>query len=282
MNIREASVALAKRRGRAMIVAGGTMVHGLAARGLLGNIKTLIDLQNLGLSYVKSDPKGFRIGAMTTFDEVLNYKPVSKDIAYGALIDAANLPPAQIRNMATLGGSVCSSTPFFDVPIALMALDADVRAKTSRRQRLIPLNRFFISSFETALKAGEIATEVILRKFPSRTASSLLKLETNANDLAILNVGTRITLDKQSRCIESRIVVGGGVGPVPVNSPSAERKLRRRVLDEDTISEASEATLEDVDPVSDFRGSADYRRAMCKVMTKRALKKALARVRGGM
>ena len=256
------------------------MIHGLVSRGLLGSIEILVDIQKLGLRYIRRDGKSSRIGAMTTFDDILNNRSISADKSCGALIDAINLPPVQIRNMATVGGSICSSVPLFDVPIAFVTLDASARANSQRGTRVVPLSKLFTSYFETSLKAGELVTEVLLPKLPSKTASSLLKLDTNANDLAILNVGTRITLDKKSRCVESRIVVGGGVGPVPIRSPSAENKLQGKVLDEGVLTDAAEATLQDVDPISDFRGSAEYRRAMCKVMTKRALKKALRRLSG--
>jgi CO/xanthine dehydrogenase FAD-binding subunit len=263
----------------ALIVAGGSFVHGLDARNLLSGIEVLIDIQNLGLKQVTSDSAGLSIGAMVTFAELQQIKEIRNAAALGAVRDALNYPPVQIRNVATVGGNIAAACPYFDLPTAFMALGGVVSAQGPGGSREIGLEDFFVGLFENSLETSEFVTGLILPLLPARSSSAFLKLETNANDLAIINVAVRVTLDKSGLCQEARVVVGGGVGETPVRVDAAEALLQAEKLSDDLLQRAGEAVQSELQPMSDHRASAAYRSAVAKTLTERALQQAVARLK---
>lgn len=275
---REVVELLGKYGNRALILGGGTFLHGLAARGLLPKVDALIDLQKVGLSYVKSEGGTLAIGSMTTFAELGEADPVKNRPELGAVKDALHYPPAQISNMATVGGCIASASPLFDLPVAFMGLDGSVKALGPGGHREIGLHKFFLDYFEHALEKGEFLTEVRLPRLPPGSASAFLKLETNANDLALLNVGVRITVDDSGICCEARVVVGGGVGKIPVRAVSCEDVLKGQRPNQALLNESADVVSFDLHPVSDHRASAQYRTAVAKVYVRRALNRAFARL----
>ena len=263
----------------ALIVAGGSFVHGLDARNLLSGIEVLIDIQNLGLKQVTSDSAGLSIGAMVTFAELQQIKEIQNAAALGAVRDALNYPPVQIRNVATVGGNIAAACPYFDLPTAFMALGGVVSAQGPGGSREIGLEDFFAGLFENSLETSEFVTGLILPPLPARSSSAFLKLETNANDLAIINVAVRVTLDKSGLCQEARVIVGGGVGETPVRMVAAEALLQAEKLSDDLLQRAGEAVQSELQPMSDHRASAAYRSAVAKTLTERALQQAVARLK---
>lgn len=263
----------------ALIVAGGSFVHGLDARNLLTGIEVLIDIQNLGLNQVTSDSAGLSIGAMVTFAELQQVKEIQNAAALGAVRDALNYPPVQIRNVATVGGNIASACPYFDLPTAFMSLGAVVSAQGPGGSREIGLEDFFAGLFQNTLEESEFVTGLILPVLPARSSSAFLKLETNANDLAIINVAVRVTLDKSGLCQEARVIVGGGVGETPVRMDAAEALLQAEKLSDDLLQRAGEAVQSELQPMSDHRASAAYRSAVAKTLTERALQQAVARLK---
>lgn len=259
----------------AMIIAGGTFVHGLEARGLLSEVQALIDIQKLGLSEISIDPGFTRLGAATTFAALLATEFVQREPAYGAIRDALRYPPAQIKNVGTVGGCVCASAPLYDLPAALFALDGSVTAQGANGQRDIALQDFFTGLFENALANDEFITQVAIPKPAENTSSAFLKLETNANDLAILNVAVRFTRSASGDCEDTRIIVGGGVGEVYARARSAEAVLNGAPATAETFAAAAEAVANDIKTIDDHRGSAAYRMHIAKVYTRRALTTAL-------
>jgi carbon-monoxide dehydrogenase medium subunit len=262
----------------AMIVAGGTFVHGLEARGLLSEVKALIDIGRLGLNGIATDSSGVILGATTTLADLMQADFVQNAPAFGALEDALGYPPVQIRNVGTVGGCLAASAPLYDVPATLLALDGTAQAMGLNGAREIALTDFFTGLFENALQPDEFITELRLPAQAAGTASAFLKLETNANDLAIINVAVRFTLDEAGFCQDSRIVIGGGVGETYVRARSAESELNGTKPDADLFKVTSMAVATDIDPVTDHRGSGEYRRHMAIVYTRRALGHALERL----
>jgi CO/xanthine dehydrogenase FAD-binding subunit len=250
---REAVELLARYGDRAVVLGGGTFLHGLAARGILGKVDTFIDLQKAGLSFLKPELRGLSVGATTTFAELVETEPVRTRPELGAVLDALRYPPPQIRNMATVGGCIASATPLFDLPVALMALESSVKALGPHQSREIGLHKFYLDYFEHVLERTELLTEVLIPKPPSHSASAFLKLETNANDLALLNVGVRITLDEMGTCSDVRVVVGGGIGKVPVRAVSCEDVLKGQRPTAALLREAGDVVSFDIHPVDDHR-----------------------------
>jgi CO/xanthine dehydrogenase FAD-binding subunit len=276
--VSEAVQLLTQYHDRAIVLGGGTFVHGLAARHVLPKVDAFIDLQRTGLTFVRLQPDGLAVGATTTFAELCTSEHVSSNPALGAVLDALHYPPPQIRNMATVGGCIASATPLFDLPIALMALDSRVKAEGPKGGREIGLHTFYLDYFEHVLERTELLTEVLVPKCPSKSASAFLKAETNANDLALLNVAVRVTLNDGGVCTDARVVVGGGIGKVPVRAVSCEDVLKGRKPSASLLRESGDVVALDIHPVSDHRTSAKYRTTIGKVYVRRALERALARV----
>ena len=271
---------LQQHEDSALIVAGGTFLHGLASRGLLTGIEALIDIQGLGLDHIAVDPDNVVIGATTRLAQLEASEPIQRDAWLGAVKDAIAYPPVQIMNSATVGGSVASACPLFDLPTGFLALDGVVQAYGPDGSRDIPLEAFFSGLFENSLAPDEFVTAISLPQPPPNSASAFIKLETNANDLAIVNVAVALTLEGSGSCGQPRVFVGGGTGETPVRAGSAEQLLAGARVDEDVIGAAAAAAQTDVDPISDHRASRAYRSAMVKVLTEKALHKAMARLAG--
>lgn len=262
----------------ALIVAGGSFVHGLDARDLLTGIEALIDIQNLGLKQVTSDSSGLSVGAMVTFSELQQVKEIQNSAALGAVRDALNYPPTQIRNVATVGGNLAAACPYFDLPTAIMCVDGVVQAQGSGGSREIELQDFFFGLFQSTLKQGEFVTGLFLPRLPTRSSSAFIKLATNANDLAIVNVAVRVSLDESGVCRQARVVIGGGVAETPVRAVTSEDLLQGEKISDESLQRAAIAAASNLQPMSDHRASAAYRSEMVKVLTERSLRRAVERL----
>lgn len=274
----EEALDLLSRDKDALVLAGGTFLHGLEARGLLSDVESLVDIRRAGLCMVNTDDTGLEIGAATTFTQLLAVPEIHSAPWAAALPDALAYPPAQIRNTATIGGCIAASCPFFDVPTALVALDAVAVTRGPGGERRLLLPELFDGLFANALEPGELITKVCIPLAKGKTASAFLKLEGNANDLAIVNAAVRIAVDAAGTCTEARVVLGGGVAESARRIPSAESILLGAKLDASTLKAAGEAVVDDIAPMSDHRASAEYRSAMARVMARRALERAVARL----
>lgn len=275
---KDVTALLDRHKEGAMIVAGGTFIHGLIARGLVTDVVALIDVSRLGLNYVRTERDQLRIGATTTFIQLEASAEIGDKPLYGAIKDALGYPPPQVKNSATIGGCISASCPFFDLPVSFLALSGVVSAQGKGKNRDIPLSDFFPGLFENALEQGEFMSELKIPLPSGKSASAFIKLETNANDLAILNTAAWVGLDSAGKCARSRVFVGGGVGEVPVRALSAEQALQGKVLTPELCVTAGQAAKSDVDPLSDHRASAAYRKAMTGVLVERALKLTLSRL----
>ncbi len=269
---------LGKYEDSALIVAGGTFLHGLVSRGLLAGIEALISIQKLGLDSVSADGGGLSIGATATLGKLRDTPAVANEAWLGAIKDAMTYPPVQIMNSGTVGGSISASCPFFDFPVTLLALDGVVNAEGPGGARTISLDEFFAGLFENSLASDEFVTGVSIPAAAKGATSAFIKMETNANDLAIINLAVSLVTDGDGGCSSARIFVGGGVGETPVRCSKAEAVLAGSKLDDEVLEKAGQAVSEELDPLSDHRASADYRKAMGRVMLKRAVGSALARL----
>lgn len=269
---------LLQKEDETLVLSGGTFLHGLESRGLLSEVEALVDVRKIGLGTVTTDGGGLHMGATVTFAHLQTVAEVTNAPWLAGLADALAYPPVQIRNTATIGGCVAASCPFFDIPTALVSLDAVVKARGVHGEREMSLPEFFAGMFANALEPGEFVTGVVVPRVAGNTAGAFVKLEGNANDLAIVNAAVRVTVDAGRNCTDVRVVLGGGVAESAVRSPAAEKILLGSRLDAATLQAAGDAVVVDIDPMSDHRASAAYRSAVAKVMTRRALENALARL----
>ncbi|MBK7813681.1 MAG: FAD binding domain-containing protein [Rhodocyclaceae bacterium] len=262
-----------------LALAGGTFLHGLEARGLLSDVEELIDIRRAGLDGIYDDDRSLLIGATVTFSQLQSLASVQGASWLAGLRDALDYPPVQIRNTATIGGCVSASCPFFDVPTALLALGAVVTAKGGEAgERQLALSAFLAGLFVNSLEPGELVTAVTIPKSAGNGASAFIKLEGNANDLAIVNAAVYLSIDSEKTCIEARVALGGGVAETAVLSGAARQLLVGSKLDAATVQAASDAVSADISPMSDHRASAEYRGAVAKVIVRRTLERAIARL----
>jgi len=273
--------ALDKYGDGSLFVAGGTFIHGLEARGLLSGVEALVDLKKLGLNTIQAEKHGVRIGATTRF-AALEAIPGFDTPAFGALRDALSCPPLQIRNQATVGGSIAASCPFFDLPAAFQVLDGSVTIEGGGGCRDLSLEAVYEGLFENTLASNEYITSLLIPDQHSRTTSAYLKLETNANDMALVGVAVRITVGKalarKDRIRDARVVLGGGLGQTFIRSAAAESVLNGEKVSDELFQKAADAIAADIDPISDQRCSAEYRAAMGTVFVRRALQQATQRL----
>ncbi len=262
---------------RAMLVAGGSFVHGLAARDLLPGIDVFIDIQKLGLADVTVGSEGLQIGAMTRLAQLAKVPEVQDAPEWGAAKDALRYPPVQIMNTATVGGNIAAACPYFDLPTAFLAIGGNVLAQSNAGTREISLDDFFTGLFENSLGQDEFITELALSRPVPGSASAFIKLETNANDLAIVNAAVQITVES-GICQSARVALGGGVNEIPLRSAAAEKLLKGQSLTDALLKEAGQAVQADISPMADHRASAEYRSAMARVLTERALHRAITRL----
>lgn len=263
----------------ALIVAGGTFIHGLEARGFLSGTEALVDLRKLGLDKIHADKTGLHVGATAKFIELKNQAALSNP-GYGALRDALNYPPAQILNLATVGGSIAAACPFFDVPTAFHALDGEVLINGRGGEQRRELGAMYAGLFENTLEAGQYIAGLWLPQPDKNTGSAYLKLETNANDLALVGVAVRFSLGWRGKISDARVVLGGGLNDNTVRSAAAEAVLNGNKPDAALFEQAALAIGDCINPISDHRCSAEYRTHIGQVYVKRALATAQQRING--
>ena len=181
----------------------------------------------------------------------------------------------RIRHMGTVGGALAHADPNQDPPVTLLALGARVEVRKSGGRRELPLADLFRGYYETSLEPGEVITAVSVPLLPPESGASFIKfLPRTADDYATVAVAATVALESDGeRCREARIGLGS-VGMTPLRAPSAESLLEGQRLDDNVLRAAGEAARADVDPLSDHRGSAAYKREMTAVMVVRALTQA--------
>lgn len=272
------AIQLLQKNPEAKILAGGQSLLPMLKLRMFGP-NALIDISGLtDLSYIKDDGEYLAIGSLTTHDAVEHDKTI-KDV-FTLIYEAVyRLGDKQVRNLGTIGGSVCHADPAADLPTALLVANVSFVMEGNDGKRVVPARNFFLDFFTTTLEHDEILTEIQVPYLPRRSGSAYIKHSLREADFAIANVGAVISVEEDGEtCSDARIGLGS-VGTTPIRSTSAEQYLIGRSLDETVIAEAAERTIEGVDPPSDVHGSGEYRLKMTKVITKRALLLALRRAK---
>lgn len=261
----EALARLREHGGAAAPIAGGTDLVSSPPPG----IRCLVDITRLGLDYIREEEGQVRIGATTTM-QALTTSPLTASLAGGILnLSSCRGWPGPIRNTATLGGNLANAGPFNDTPPALLALGARVVVATEEGDRTIPIDEFFLGYRSTAHGLG-LVREVVIPRPPGRSAGVFLKLGRAEVDVAMVNVGVVVGFE-EGVCRRARVALGA-VTRFPRRLPEVEALLEDRPLDRRAIDQAFEAVMDLVEPVLDFRASAEYRREMSGVLVARALR----------
>jgi CO/xanthine dehydrogenase FAD-binding subunit len=258
----------------ASILAGGTDLLVNMKRGKVspGHVVCLSRIQ--ALKKVEKYQGTLTIGACLTVADLRDVAHVGADFK-GLYEAAGSLGSPLIRNLATAGGNLVTARPAADLPPPLIAYGADIKLTKENEERTLPLEEFFKGPGETAIEPGELLCCIILKEPPLYSGGGYEKLGIRRSlEISIVNVATFLALDGPSGAINEARIVLGAVAPRPVRSPSAEDALIGREPDERLFQEAGQKAAEDARPIDDFRGSAEYRREMVKVLTKRTLRRA--------
>jgi carbon-monoxide dehydrogenase medium subunit len=245
----------------------------------LGSAGHLVDIGRIpGLEYVKEEGGYLRIGGRTR-ESALEHSDVVKK-RYPILADtAAVIADPLVRNMATVGGNLAHGDPANDHPATMLALGAEVVATGPKGERTIPIEKFFTGLFETALAHDEILTEIRVPKPPPKSGGAYVKLERKVGDFATAASAAFVVLGKNGEV--ERVGIGlTNAGLTPVKATSAEKALQGKKPTEAAIAEASRLAAKDASPSPDRRGDVEYKKEMARVLTARALKKAIARAEG--
>ena len=267
---------LAKHKDDAKILAGG---HSLlpAMKLRLAQPKVLIDLGRIKeLSYIREEGAQIRIGAMTT-----HFQIETSDLLHRLCPllteTAANLGDMQVRNKGTIGGSLAHSDPAADWPAAVIALNAEVVAVGAKGERVIKIDDFFVDLLTTALEPNEILKEIRMVTPKSHVGQCYMKVRHPASGFAVVGVAASLTVDGGK--VQAAGVGITGVGPKGYRAKAVEQALKGASTDVKTLTAAAAHAADGITVNSDLFASADYRKSLAQVYTRRALETAVSKAK---
>jgi len=275
----EACQIMAELKEKARPLAGGTDLLVNMRRGTVSpeHVVSLGRIEEL--RGVHPSNGQLRLGACLTAAEIGQSKEVN-DLINPLGSGANSLGSPLIRNLATIGGNLVTARPAADLPPPLMAYGASVVLKNSSGKRAVSLDNFFRGPGQTVMEPDELLTEITVETPPPYSGGGYIKLGARKTLItSIVNVAAFLSLDDRDGTITSARVVLGAVAPVPMRATSSEQVLLGEKPTDALFLRAGEAAAGDSKPIDDFRGSAEYRRAMVEVLTRRALNMALRKAK---
>ncbi len=269
----DAAVALLQRYGGdAKVLAGGQSLMPLL-NFRLTRPAALVDLNRIaGLAYIEERDGQVRLGAMTR-QRTIEFSPVVArrlPLLGEATKWVGHLP---IRTRGTIGGSIAHADPSAEYPAVLTALEGEVVARGPKGERVVKAKDLFLTYLTTSLESDEVLSEIRLPVMPMGAGFALEEFARRHGDFAIVAIAALVVRDA-ARCKQARLATAGA-GPVPVRLRAAEEILERDGVTDAAIDAAARRAAELVSPDSDIHASADYRRHLTMVLTRRALKRAL-------
>lgn len=266
---------LRKHKGDARLLAGGTDLVVSMKRKTV-KPRAVIDLKNVaGLSKINySKRDGLRMGALATLTDLHTSRAVRDNFPFLAQA-AGEVGSVQVRNKATLGGNLCNASPAADTATPLMAMGAALLVRGPRKEHLVPMDEFFTGPGRTVLKPDEIVVQIEAPAPKPRTGGAFIKLGVRrAMEIALVNVAAVVTLDGKNGAIKEARIALGSVAPTVIRAAKAEKLVIGSSLEDEILIRAGKAASEATKPISDVRCSAEYRKEMADVLTRRALKMA--------
>ncbi len=219
------------------------------------------------------------IGALATIASLQAHESLGRD--FPVLLDMADrFATPQIRNVATVGGNLCHAVPSADCAPPLMALGAEVTILSTGGARTLPLESFFEGPKKTALRDGELLTEVRIPHPFARSVCTFERMARSYVDIALASAACRLSIDEGNSISEARIVLGA-VAPVPLRVTEAEELLVGvpvATVTDDLLDEVAARAAADARPISDVRTSAAYRKHVSAVLVKRSAAEAVRRL----
>jgi carbon-monoxide dehydrogenase medium subunit len=264
-----------KNKGDAVLMAGGTDLLVNLKRKVI-KAKVVISLEKIkSLKQVHySESAGLTLGSMVTVSELVE-TPIIKQKFPLLAIAANKIGSPQIRNRATIGGNICTARPAGDTIGPLTAYGAEVQLVLGKETRWEPISKFITGPGKTTRKEGEVLAAIRIKPFPANTGVSYIKYGVRkAMEIAMVSVTTAITFNGD-KCEKATIVLGA-VAPTFIRSNEAEEALVSHKVTLSAAEKAAELAAGGCRPITDVRASAEYRRDLVRVLTKRGIMEAAA------
>ena len=273
----EATALLARLGEEAKVLSGGQSLIPLM-KLRLASPTHVVDINAIpGLSGIREADGVLRIGALTRESDLEESELIRT--RYPLLHDTSKvIADPVVRNLATIGGNLAHGDPANDHPATMLALGAEIIAVGPKGERRVPIASFFTGPFETSLKADEILTEIRIPSPAARSGGAYLKLERKVGDFATAAVAVQVTLGANGAC-ESVGIGLTNVGLTPIKATKAEASLKGTRPDEAAIKRAAALAAEAAEPSEDLRGSVEYKKDLVRILTARALRKAIEQAR---
>ena len=271
---------LAENNGSAKPLSGGT---DLIDHVRCGRIEpdVVVDIKKIDeLNVLELTDSGLRVGAAVPCYKIYGYPEISQQ--YAALTDSCTIIGGiQIQSRASVGGNICNSGPAADSTPSVIALGGICVIEGPGGRREVAAEEFCTGPSQNVLQPGELLVEI---KFPARPANSGSHyrrfIPRNEMDIAVVGVGASVELDDSKENIVSARVALGAVAPTPLFVPQVGDTISGQPANEDTLKKAGAAARELVSPITDMRGTAEYRVHLTGVLTERVLQAAISRARG--
>lgn len=270
----------AKSNGSARILAGGTDLIDQVRVGRL-TPDVLIDVKKIAeLNVLEHNASGLRLGAAVPCYQIYGHCGIVSD--YAALADSCRIiGGVQIQSRASVGGNLCNSGPAADSTPSLIALGAVAVIAGPKGRREVAVENFCTGPGQNVLTPGEILVEL---KFPARPANSGSHyrrfIPRNEMDIAVVGVGASVVLnDAKDKFVSARIALGA-VAPTPLFAKAASDGLAGQPVNDESIAQAAAAARAIAKPITDMRGTAEFRTHITGVLVERVLKAAIARAKG--
>jgi carbon-monoxide dehydrogenase medium subunit len=257
---------LLKEDDRAVPLAGGTDLT-VGIRGGKFRVGALIDIKDIPeLNILLADRDGITIGAAVSLNRIISFGPIRENVPI--LAEACHcIGTYSVRNRATLSGNICNASPAADAAPPLYCLEARVNIAGPRKKRTVSIEAFFTGPGQTVLQQGELVTSVLIpRPYPAGKGVYLKGSRTGSVDLATVGVAV------QRRGNEVRIALGA-VAPTPVRAGSVENAVNKN--GETDWAAAARLVRDDISPITDLRGSREYRYHLAEVLVRRGLEQVM-------
>jgi CO/xanthine dehydrogenase FAD-binding subunit len=271
---------LSKQNGGARPLAGGTDLIDHMRLGRL-TPQVLIDVKKINeLNVLRVDDSGLHVGAAVPCYRIYGEATVSAQ--YSALADSCNIIGGiQIQSRASVGGNLCNSGPAADSTPSMMALEGVCVIAGPAGTREVPVESFCTAPGENVLEPGELLVEIRFPPRPQHSGSHYRRMiPRNEMDIAVVGVGASVELDENGESFVSARIALGAVAPTPLLAKAAGEALAIQPVNDETMAKAAEAAKEIVSPISDMRGTKDYRIHVTSVLVQRVIRTAVGRARG--
>jgi carbon-monoxide dehydrogenase medium subunit len=263
----------------ALPLAGGTDLLVQVKQGAR-SVETLLSLKRVPELRQSSCNGALTLGSTVRVGQIASDPQVQQDFAALAM-GASLIGSVQIRNMATVGGNLCNAAPSADTAPPLLVLGTQVVIAGPRGERRMPLDAFFLGPGRTVLQAGELLKAIVVPRPPEGSGSFYVCHTPRARmDLAVVGVAAAVTLDGNDVITEARLALGAAA-PTPRRATEAEALLFGQTLTDELLRTVGEMAAQAAEPIDDQRASAEYRRHLVNVLTRRALRGAVTGAMGG-